>query len=42
MSNNTFATQASCPVSQDGSGRSGVGAVIGLFNATGKGGAGGP
>ncbi|GJV04721.1 hypothetical protein Tco_1338290 [Tanacetum coccineum] len=36
MSNNTFATQASCP------GGSGVGAVIGLSAATGEGGAGDP
>ncbi|GKD43204.1 hypothetical protein Tco_1267849 [Tanacetum coccineum] len=62
MSNNTFATQASCPggnnveasgsasrqaqqtkpaVGQDGSGRSGDGAVIGLSAASGLGGPGG-
>nr|GEZ23450.1 hypothetical protein [Tanacetum cinerariifolium] len=42
MSNNTFATQASCQVGQDGSVGSGVDAVIGLFAATGEGGANGP
>ncbi|GKA30364.1 hypothetical protein Tco_0716669 [Tanacetum coccineum] len=41
MSNNTFATQASCPVGQDGSGGSGAGAIMGLFVAAGEGGAGG-
>nr|GEY42561.1 hypothetical protein [Tanacetum cinerariifolium] len=63
MSNNTFATQASCPggnnaegsgsasrqaqqiepgFSQDGSGRLGVGDIIGLSAVAGEGGAGDP
>ncbi|GKA10121.1 hypothetical protein Tco_0689554 [Tanacetum coccineum] len=45
MSNKTFATQESCPepaVSQDGSGESGAGAIIGLSVTAGEGGVGGP
>ncbi|GKE90893.1 hypothetical protein Tco_1571988 [Tanacetum coccineum] len=44
MSNNTFATQASCPGGNnaEGSGGSGAGAVIGLSTAAGEGGAGDP